>query len=105
MNLASPLTGIHARTGKAAFWILFGVSTSVVCGALLFAATPSTNHSSDAVIFGLATILAFIALLVGVVQKAFHLASLARFAGVVLAAELVVSGWLLIDALTHLHKL
>jgi uncharacterized membrane protein len=104
MNMAE-MTGNRTRTGHVTFWILFVISTLVLFVGVLFATTPSTNHTTDAAIFALATFLVCISLLVGVAQKQLRLAPLARVACVTLAAELLICIWLLIDALRHLHKL
>lgn len=83
---------------KYALISLIGIGTAVLCFGMFFAMTPTTNHLSDALIFGSAGV--FLALSLVISRT-----SLKPIGVGVVCVELIICVWLLIDALKHLHTL
>ena len=105
MSTGETLTHDRVAKGRITFWTLFVSGTFVLSFGVLFAQTPSTDHTADAVIFGVATLLICMSLVIGVVQRRIRVSAIGTIGGLALAIELVVCIGLLVDALTHLHTL
>jgi hypothetical protein len=87
---------------KIVFRILFGLGTAVMLFGILYAQTPSTDHTSDLVIWSIASALLFLALIVAWVKRS---PAPSIVWSLVIFLELLMCGYAINDIIHHLHSL